>query len=96
MVDTLGQMDGSPSSEQIAAWLDHLTDEEVTGRTERDWLLSAVVETREKPQVRALVRLLVALVRLVVAGTVTGHRRDTGRFRCPVAASGTAGAPFIG
>lgn len=32
MVDTLGQLDGSPSTEQIAAWLDHLTDEEVLER----------------------------------------------------------------
>ena len=35
MVDTLGQMDGSPSAEQIAAWLDHLTDEEVLERMSR-------------------------------------------------------------
>ena len=35
MVDTLGQMDGSPRAEQIAAWLKHLTDEEVLQRTSR-------------------------------------------------------------
>jgi hypothetical protein len=35
MVDTLGQMDGSPSAEQIAAWLHHLTDEEVLERMSR-------------------------------------------------------------
>lgn len=35
MVDTLGQMDGSPSAEQIAAWLDHLSDEEVLERVSR-------------------------------------------------------------
>lgn len=35
MVDMLGQMDGSPSAEQIAAWLDHLTDEEVLERMSR-------------------------------------------------------------
>lgn len=35
MVDTLGQMDGSPSAAQIAAWLDHLTDEEVLERMSR-------------------------------------------------------------
>ena len=32
MVDTLGQMDGSPSAKQIAAWLGHLTDEDVLDR----------------------------------------------------------------
>lgn len=32
MVETLGQMDGSPSAEQIAAWLTSLTDEEVLQR----------------------------------------------------------------
>jgi hypothetical protein len=32
MVETLGQMDGSPSAEQIAAWLTSLTDEEVLRR----------------------------------------------------------------
>lgn len=35
MVDTLGQMDGSPSAKQIAAWLDHLTDEELLERMSR-------------------------------------------------------------
>ena len=35
MADTLGQLDGSPSAEQIAAWLDHLTDEEVLQRIAR-------------------------------------------------------------
>lgn len=35
MVDTLAQMDGSPSAERIAAWLDHLTDEEVLERMSR-------------------------------------------------------------
>lgn len=35
MVDTLGQMDGSPSVEQIAAWLNHLLDEEVLERMSR-------------------------------------------------------------
>jgi len=28
-------MDGAPSAEQIAAWLDHLTDEEVLERMSR-------------------------------------------------------------
>lgn len=35
IVDTLGQMDGSVSAEQIAAWLDHLTDEELLERMSR-------------------------------------------------------------
>ncbi|MDO9378841.1 MAG: hypothetical protein Q7T56_08315 [Nocardioidaceae bacterium] len=35
MVDTLGQMDGSLSADHIAAWLDHLTDEEVLDRVSR-------------------------------------------------------------
>jgi hypothetical protein len=35
MVDTLAQMDSSPSAEQVAAWLDHLTDEEVLERMSR-------------------------------------------------------------
>jgi len=35
MVDTLGRMEGSPSAEQIAAWLDHLTDEEVLEQMSR-------------------------------------------------------------
>ena len=35
MVETLGQMDGSPSAEQVAAWLASLTDEEVLERMSR-------------------------------------------------------------
>lgn len=35
MVDTLGMIDGSPSAEQIAAWLDHLGDEELLERMSR-------------------------------------------------------------
>lgn len=35
MVDTLSQMDGSLSVEQIAAWLDHLPDGEVLERMSR-------------------------------------------------------------
>jgi hypothetical protein len=35
MVEVLGQLDGSPSTGQIAAWLDHLTDEEVLERMSR-------------------------------------------------------------
>ena len=35
MVDTLVQIDDSPSAEQIAAWLDNLTDEEVLERMSR-------------------------------------------------------------
>lgn len=35
MVDTLGHMDGAPSAEQIAAWLNQLTDEEVLERVSR-------------------------------------------------------------
>jgi len=32
MVDTIGQMDDAPSAEQIAAWLESLSDQEVLGR----------------------------------------------------------------
>lgn len=35
MVETLGQMDASPSARQIAAWLDHLTDGELLERVSR-------------------------------------------------------------
>lgn len=35
MVDTICQMDGAPSAEQITAWLDHLTDEEMLERMSR-------------------------------------------------------------
>jgi hypothetical protein len=35
MVNTLSRMDGSPGTEQIATWLDHLADEEVLKRMSR-------------------------------------------------------------
>ncbi|WP_219816417.1 hypothetical protein [Arthrobacter sp. 4R501] len=35
LVDTIGQLDGSPSATQIAAWLAELTDEEVLNRMSR-------------------------------------------------------------
>ncbi|WP_217496152.1 hypothetical protein [Arthrobacter sp. 24S4-2] len=35
LVDIISQIDGSPSCQQIAAWLDHLSDEEVLERLNR-------------------------------------------------------------
>lgn len=35
LVDTIGQMDGSPSTQQIVAWLAQLTDDEVLDRASR-------------------------------------------------------------
>ena len=35
LVDTIDQMDGSPGAEQVSAWLEHLTDEEVLERMSR-------------------------------------------------------------
>ena len=35
LVEVIGQMDGSPSDQQIAAWLAQLTDEEVLDRMSR-------------------------------------------------------------
>ncbi|MEO7269475.1 MAG: hypothetical protein ABIW49_09765 [Knoellia sp.] len=35
MADTLGQMDGSPGAEPVAAWLNHLSDEEALERVSR-------------------------------------------------------------